>query len=346
MVSRLKKYFLWPLASILVFMILFEGSLTILGIDPHPRGRNFTVNRAPDFPEVFLRDSHLFWRLRPDQTITSEFFEGKTYRINRQGFRGHDFQTSKSGLRVAILGNSCAFGWGVRYRETFAYLIQEQLQAAGQAQARVYNFSVPGYSSFQGKRNYLRNVRAYKPDIVIVTFGWNDHWLAANSIPDNKQQTPPEIIVAINNFLARLRSYRVLKSAIFSIIPEEDLGSNIKLARVSLDDFRENLGDIITFARQDGARVILLTSPIPSLQTYFETGGRSILHENHLIYNDAIREMAAVYSTGLVDLAAIFDRYNNLFDNAGQDPFHYNKLGHDLAAVEIYKFMNRSGLID
>jgi hypothetical protein len=100
-----------------------------------------------------------------------------------------------------------------------------------------------------------------------------------------------------------------------------------------------NLSEIIDSAKADDAKIILLTSPIPSLATYFNSTGRSYLHENHLIYNDAIRETAAVHSVGLVDLAAIFDQYSNLFDNPEKDPFHYNKLGHDLAAVEIFKFI-------
>lgn len=337
--TSMKKYIIWPLISIIVFSILAELTLIIIDVNPHPQGRDFTVNRALDYPEVFLKDSYLFWRLRPDQHITSEFFEGKTYQINRLGFRGGNFRLTREGLRVAVLGNSCSFGWGVGFRETFGYLIQQQLRSAGYERAQVYNYSVPGYSSFQGKRNYLKNVSKFKPDILIITFGWNDQWLAANARPDNLQEFPPEIIVALQNIMARSRFYRFMKSAVFSILPAGESDKAPPLARVSLDDFKMNLSEIIDSAKADDAKIILLTSPIPSLVTYFNSAGRSYLHENHLIYNDAIRETAAVHSVGLVDLAAIFDQYSNLFDNPEKDPFHYNKLGHDLAAVEIFKFI-------
>ena len=340
MFDDIKKYVLWPLASVVGFLVIIELVLLLAGIDPHPQGRDFTVNRAPDYPRVFLKDKDLIWRLRPSQTITSEFFKGKTYRINRQGFRGGDFEIEKKGLRVAVLGNSCAFGWSVTYEETFADILRQKLIGSGIENAQVYNFAVPGYSSFQGKRNHRKYIRDYEPDILIVAFGWNDQWLAANARPDNKQKMPPTAIIAMQNILARFRFYRLYKSLIFSILPGSDSEDGAgRLARVSLNDFKVNLSEIIDTARSDGARVILLTSPIPSLPTYYGTRGRSFLHENHQFYNDVVRETAAVNSVGLVDLAAIFDRYDNLFDDVEKDPFHYNSRGHDLAAVEIFRFL-------
>jgi len=340
MFDSIKKYILWPLASIVGFLVIIELILLLVGINPYPKGRDFTVNRAPDYPEVFLKDKDLFWRLRPDQTITSEFFKGKTYRINRQGFRGGDFEIEKKGLRVAVLGNSCAFGWSVTYKETFADILRQKLIGAGIENAQVYNFAVPGYSSFQGKRNYRKYVRDYGPDILIVAFGWNDQWLAANARPDREQRMPTAPIIALQNILARFRFYRLYKNIVFSIMPgSASKDGNNHLARVSIDDFKANLTEIIDTARSDGPRVILLTSPIPSLLTYYGTRGRSFLHENHHFYNNAVRETAAVNSVGLIDLAAIFDRYDNLFDDVEKDPFHYNSRGHNLAATEIFRFL-------
>ena len=66
MMDGLKKYFFFPLLSIILFLLLAESILRLAGLDPHPPGLDFTVNRAPDYPEVFLKDHDLFWRLRPD----------------------------------------------------------------------------------------------------------------------------------------------------------------------------------------------------------------------------------------------------------------------------------------
>ena len=342
----LKKYLIWPLASILVFLAVAESVLHIIDVDPHPKGFDFIVNRALDFPEAFIKDKELFWRLRPGRVIESEFFLGKSYRINRQGYRGQNFRLEKTGLRIAILGNSCSFGWRVDDSETFADRLQNILRSrGGWKDAEVYNFSVPGYTSFQGKRNYLRNIRPYKPDILLVTFAWNDQWLSANNRPDKEQKMPPQAVLDVYNLVGRLRSYRVFKSLLFSLIPRQDtLVYKNQLTRVSLPDFKVNLGEIIQMAREDGAQVILLTSPIPSMKSYYGSDEKSFMHEMHYYYNDVTREAAAIYSIRLVDLAAIFDQYDNLFDSVATDPFHYNSRGHALAAEEIFREINQMPL--
>lgn len=338
LISTITKYILPPVLSVMIFVLIVEGTLWLVGYDPHPRGVDFAVNRAPDYPEVFLKDRDLFWRLRPDRTIASEFFEGKSYRINRQGFRGDDFKPEKSGLRIAILGNSCSFGWGLNEDHSFAGRLRKMLREREEAKsAEVYNFSVPGYSSFQGKRNYKKFVREYRPDILLVTFGWNDQWMSANNRADKDQKMPPQFILDAYNLIGRFRFYRFFKGLLFSLKSYRTPTYRNQPARVALVDFKANLGDIINAARDDGARVILLTSPIPDLKTYYGMQERSYMHERHYYYNEMTREAAATYSAELIDLAAIFDRYDNLFDDVSRDPFHYNSRGHAIAAEEIFK---------
>ncbi len=333
----LKNYIVWPLASVAVFVLIAEATLHIVGVNPHPKGHDFIVNRALDYPEVFLKDHYLFWRLRPDRTVASAFFEGKSYHINRQGFRDDDFQHDKSGLRVAVLGNSCSFGWGMDDDETFADRLQTMLRSQpGLENAEVYNFSVPGYSSYQGKINYRENVVPYHPDLVLVTFGWNDHWIAADGRADKDQKMPPEALLDVYNTVSRLRLYRWFKSLWFSAwSPGDTVAFSMASTRVSLPDFKDNLGEIIGMAREDGARVILLTSPIPSSDQYYHSRRELATYRLHGFFNDMTREAAATFGTELVDLAAIFDRKTELFDDVDHDPYHYNSRGHELAAEEI-----------
>lgn len=344
--TKLAKYIVWPLASIVVFLFILETALRLTGVNPHPRGFDFTVNRALDFPEIFLKDKDLLWRLRSGQTAVSEFFEGRTYHINQQGFRGDDFLPEKTGLRIAVLGNSCAFGWGVNDPDTFAERLRRRLIQAGLPTVDVYNFSVPGYTSFQGVRNFRTCVIPYKPDIVVVTFAWNDQWLAANNRPDKEIRMPPRSVIAVQNFLARFRFYRVFKEGIFSILPAPDWNreKNV-LTRVSIEDFKANLTDIWRTALRDSIKVVFMTSPIPAMKIYYGLNRQSDMHELHRQYNEAIRETAISLSAGLIDLAAVFDRYTNLYDNVRIDPFHYNSHGHATAAEEIFSFLDQQGYL-
>ncbi len=334
MKERLIKFVALPIISILVFVLAMETALYLLDVDPHPRGRDFIVNRAPDYPEAFLKDHDLFWRLRPGRTVVSEFFEGKSYRINEQGFRGEDYRLDKSGLRVAVLGNSCSFGWGVDDDNTFAGRLELSLHTESKYKsAEVYNFSVPGYSSYQGKINYRENVRTYAPDILLVTFGWNDQWVAADRTPDKERKMPPQALLDMSNTVSRLRLYRWLRGLMFSgWSPGDTVSFSYDYTRVSLPDFKKNLGEIIDMARAEGAEVILLTSPLPGTAP----PRKELEFQIHRHYNEMIRETAATYGAALVDLAAVFSRHDDLFDDPVRDPYHYNAWGHAVAAEAIF----------
>ena len=63
------------------------------------------------------------------------------------------------------------------------------------------------------------------------------------------------------------------------------------------------------------------------------------MHQYHEDYNYQIRLLARNYKAPLVDLAADFDQYDDLFDDAPRDPIHFNRRGHEVAAEAIYHFL-------
>ena len=73
-------------------------------------------------------------------------------------------------------------------------LLQEQGRAGGR-RFEVMNAGVAGYSSHQGVLRFLQEVDRYQPDLVLVSFGWND---AAEAIgqPDKTFKIPPWPMVA------------------------------------------------------------------------------------------------------------------------------------------------------
>ena len=153
--------------SLALFVVAAELSVRCAGIDTYVQNRFFTLNRALDYPEVFEKDHRLFWRLRPGRTVTSQFFEGRTYRINSMGLRGGEIAPHKKGRRILTLGNSCTFGWGLLLKETFAGRLQDILGEAYD----VVNAGVPGYSSYQGRLFFEDELVELQPDIAVIMFG-------------------------------------------------------------------------------------------------------------------------------------------------------------------------------
>ena len=153
------------------FVFIAELILGVSGFDSYVRNRFFVVNRALDYPGVFLKDKKLFWKLKPDQTVTSKFFQGHTYRINSDGQRDKEISKEKHKPRIIALGNSCTFGWGIDsdliYTRRLEQILDEHYE--------IINAGVPGYSSFQGQIYFESDLVKLKADYVLILFGWNDN---------------------------------------------------------------------------------------------------------------------------------------------------------------------------
>jgi len=341
-ISRVKKV-IFAILVFVLFVAISELILGVSGFDSYVQNRFFVVNRALDYPEVFLRDKMLFWKLKPNQTVKSKFFQGHSYRINSAGLRDNEISKEKNKPRIIALGNSCTFGWGVESDLIYA----SRLEQIFEYHYEIINAGVPGYSSFQGQVFFESELLNLNPDYVLILFGWNDHWAAANGISDTDQQLPSEFIINIQNIFSNFHLYRVIKKALLSSI-ESDIDSLFDredlIYRVSVTDFELNIKSICRAAQNNHAVPVLITAPIPSLENYYPPGSRSGLHRFHKLYNQTIRKIAKQDSVLLVDAALEFDKHSNLYDDASLDPIHFNTKGHEILAQLIAAQITASSL--
>jgi lysophospholipase L1-like esterase len=330
-----------------VFLIVSELILTVIPINTYFENRFFLVNRSLDYPDVFKKDRRLLWRLRPSQEITSRFFEGKTYRINSHGLRGDEIGPKSDRLRILLLGNSCTFGWGMSDNNTYAYHLERMINAdSTMPPVEVINGGVPGYSSFQGRRFYTEELYRLEPDIIMIMFGWNDQWAAADNIQDKDIKFPPDWILVVQDTFARLKLYSLLRRLILGGT-EEPLENKLSPGeqpqyRVSFDDFLANLKTMAQFARRHGTGSVILTSPIPSLAQYYPPGSQSMMHRYHEYYNMMARQAARNTGSALIDVDVAFLSRDSLYDDAPRDPIHFNERGHRAIAEIIYNYFKEN----
>jgi lysophospholipase L1-like esterase len=214
-----------------------------------------------------------------------------------------------------------------------------------QGEYEVINAGVPGYSSEQGKRFFANDLLQLQPDIVCMMFAWNDHWAAPNYIADKDQQFPPTIVLELQNLLARLHSYRLLKKAVLSQIeshPDSLWDRDSVVYRVSYQDFADNLTELCAVCESHGARPILMTSPAPSLSRYGQKRGWAPAVRYHQIYSNKTRELARTLGVQLVDAAVELDHYDGMYDDVRHDFIHFNAAGHrviaEMLAAKIREF--------
>lgn len=126
------------------------------------------------------------YELKPNLRAT---FQGKTVVTNSTGQRSAEYPLQKAAgtVRIAGLGDSVMFGWGVEPNENYLSRIERALNAASAVGQRyeILNFSVPGYNTAIEAAVLEHRALLFSPDVVVVHFVNNDY-----GVPSFLQRAP------------------------------------------------------------------------------------------------------------------------------------------------------------
>jgi lysophospholipase L1-like esterase len=146
--------------------------------------------------------------------------------------------------KLLLLGDSCT-AWG-DYGERLAALV-----AARGGNLSCAKFAVGGWSTFQGLGALRRDLLPLGPEVVVIYFGWNDHW--------TRFGLPDAVAARSSRAWSRFSGSRLVQ-----------LGLKLRIAlaanpgeappRVSPAEFRENLRTMTRLCRERGAVPILVTA--------------------------------------------------------------------------------------
>jgi lysophospholipase L1-like esterase len=116
-------------------------------------------------------DPRLRFELRPGAFVQAEV----AYRINALGLRGPETTAEKpEGVkRIAVLGDSIAFGYWVDEKDAFPRQLEAMLRGGG-GRVEVLDFGVPGYNLDQEIETLRGKALDFAPDLVVVAFCLND----------------------------------------------------------------------------------------------------------------------------------------------------------------------------
>jgi hypothetical protein len=123
------------------------------------------LHKASTRETYLVFDRQLGWTVGANRVS-----EDRLYFSSPEGIRsrtpGYSFSRQPAACRIAILGDSFAFGEEVRFEDTWGH----QLELALGQRCQVLNFGVPGYGVDQMYLRYIKDVRAWNPDVVIFAF--------------------------------------------------------------------------------------------------------------------------------------------------------------------------------
>lgn len=307
----------------------------------HVSGVQFGYPTPEEFWEL-VPDERLFWRLPP---ASGPRAPGVGPPVNSLGFLGPEpLEPVPAGaVRLVVLGDSCSQqGWP----ESYPDLLAAELSARGVA-VDLVNLSMSGYSTHQGRVLAETELPELAPQLVLVWYGWNDHWQAYGAPDSGKRGS-----------LRRERLYRAsrLLQGLRRLSGRAGLGAGaprLELTRVPLDDYRANLTAIVRAARAAGAEAVLVTAPtshrrlgVPAylVDEGFAPSAEAVV-ERHLEYAQVTREVAAAEGAPLADLDAELERATDLARAFVADGIHLSVSGRRAVALLLADFLEERALV-
>ena len=212
--------------------------------------------------------------------------------------------------------------------------------------------AVAGWSSYQGLQQMQRDVLPLKPRIATIYFGWNDHWLSFG-MPDKSM----DFSKANVGWWRSLQGVRLFQIGAYlyneHFILQGDPAN--RPLRVSPEDYKYNLTQMVKLAKTNGITPILMTAPSSHvagkepdyLKGRFLTDIQQLI-PIHTQYNAIVRDVAREQDVLLLDLDAEFRQLpvETLRDDYMMfDGIHWRPAGSRAIAESLYRFMTAHQLI-
>jgi len=348
-----RRKILYALVAILLPLLLVEGILRLVGFSYEERVVSLDFVGITNTDRETRRNLHLdpdlFWSIAPHANLSMSN-GGVFERANALGLRGYEVDRTKpDGVRrVAVVGDSCTFGFGVELARTWPFELERRLRASG-SQVEVVNGGVPGYSTYQCRERLRRDLLPLEPDVVVLYAGqWND-FVPAVGAPDHEKAAAAEssaLPADLTNDFGGLRLFQAVAWASVEVRDEIRKGRSALITsdfqggqpadnpRVPVDRFVENLEAVARMARERGIPVFFVPGPVPrSTEERFPDVNR---------YREVLRETARRLGVRVVPVDAALRAHD---EGVFRDWVHPSPLGHRVIAERLFETLCREELL-
>jgi len=292
-------------------------------------------------PRNFLRfelDPELFWKLPSSRSD-----------VNSLGFIGDEIPVPKppDTYRILFLGDSVT-------QQGYPEIVERVLNGGtlgGNTSFEAVNLAMAGYSSHQGRILAERYGATFEPDLVVVYYGWNDHWQAYGAIDSEKQVTPSKIPWAKINTVVSLE-FRLAQgiNRIWESFSVPKLSGGELRVRVPLDEYEANLAHIKGVFQRENVPVIFITAPT----SYYSLGVTNYLVLRNFVrdkpsaiklhrkYNEVVRAIPETANVHILDLEEEYSAYEDESLRAIflEDGMHLRNHGLQVMGDQIAEFIS------
>ncbi|MFG0317537.1 MAG: SGNH/GDSL hydrolase family protein [Planctomycetota bacterium JB042] len=202
----------------------------------------------------FRRHHAWLWEPRPGVVVHGDA-------INEDAMRGPPVaRDDRAALRIAVLGDSTTYGFGLREHDSWGRDLERFLRALD-VDVEVLNGGVIGYSIEQGYRLYLGKIRPFRPDVVVAAFGAVNEHFKDLSTDRAKIDLLSHPLFRLRQLLERYAAFRLLERAIEGAPEVRELDEDDVTPRVPVREFRRRIADLKRAVEEDGGRLVLVSPP-------------------------------------------------------------------------------------
>ena len=304
---------------------------------------------------IFEGDPLLLWRLKPN--LDHAVWDFTVLSTNSDHLRSEQssrsLQPRQSGtIRIVCLGDSVTFGyrvpvvWPDKPTEydpdwlPYPMLLEKHLRAANPGRnIEVITMAVPGYTSNQGLAWLRRDVARLQPDLLTVSFGWNDASLG--DVPDRAAIRTNWYAVGVRWLVDHsqafahatrwLRAREALKQQ-----TESKTRPEIRprpAARVSQQEYLDNMLAIVDLASQCRTAVIVIAAP------YRDHSSEASEADLMLQYRVALGSTMRQRGVPFLEIRELTEDAYPANEGWFGERIHPNHMGHRLIASELVKLI-------
>ena len=276
----------------------------------------------------------LIYELRPNIGVRNRILPNLAIEIKTNSFGMRDREPLPAGqphvFRIAAVGDSFAFGWGVETTaEIYTSLLEDDLNAArkpGAPQFDVLNFGVAGYNAIEEAAVIEHKAMLWNPDLIVIGYFLND--------PELEQYQPARTIYLEPRWWQHSFALRAFRRVWYErLIIYHGGGNEFRYLHADgRDEWRSVLrafGRVRDAAAERKIPAVVAIFPEPPLDSW----------ENYQ-YTDLHAKVAAAareFEFHPLDLLEAFRRYDAKSMRLAPDDNHTTPLGHRVAACEIFK---------
>jgi lysophospholipase L1-like esterase len=300
-------------------------------------------------------DELLGWKALPNTTKrhkSASFGFDVEYHINPLGYRGSAYPREKPGnvRRVAVLGDSNGFGWGIPEGQQFAALLGADLR-----DVQVFNLSLSGYGTDQEYLRFVREGMSLRPDVVVLQLTPND--FEEIQYPFFNQKPKPQFILSTNDTVSLVnvpvravgakaaeyasrslpmpfRDWTEWHSYSYNLINERYVAFNQRFRHVATEPTKP------IFSPESFRIFNLIVAQLE--RKLGEAGARGLI----IHASKELHDRRSMFDVGLpiIDMYPAFESLKNRgTDPWFQDGYHWNVFGHRLIADRLSEAVRETG---